>query len=132
MDPLIKALAPVIAAGLALQQLFELIDPFLDQLSKTAKSYATSIISLVVGFLLAWLGGFQVLGALGVDVPSVVEFFVTGLIISGGTETVNALLKYLGYAKENKKGEAKQRARSDPPSGVSGEQAAENIEKMHV
>ena len=59
-DPLIKALAPVLAAGLALQQLFELIDPFLDQLSKTAKSYATSITSLILGFLLAWLGGFQV------------------------------------------------------------------------
>ncbi len=40
----------------------------------TAKNYVVSIVSLALGFLLAWLGGFQVLGLLGVDVPSVISF----------------------------------------------------------
>jgi hypothetical protein len=37
MDPLIAALAPVLAAGLAIQQLFELFDPLLEPLGKTVK-----------------------------------------------------------------------------------------------
>ncbi len=132
MDSLIVALAPVFVAGLAIQQLFELLDPLLEALGKTAKSYATSIGSLILGFLLAWLGGFQVLGALAVDVNPLVEFFVTGLIISGGTEGINSLLKFLGYAKENQKAEAKTEIAKTPPDGIPGRQAAEALDKMHI
>ncbi|HEY6713008.1 MAG TPA: hypothetical protein VI055_12145 [Rubrobacter sp.] len=127
MESLVTALAPVFAAGLAIQQLFELLDPLLERLDKSVKSYVTSIGSLALGFLLAWLGGFQVLGPLGVSVPSVVEIFVTGLIISGGTEGINSLLKFLGYAKEKQKAEAKEEV-----ARVSGQQAAAAIDKMHM
>jgi hypothetical protein len=58
MESLVTALAPVFAAGLAIQQLFELLDPLLERLDKSVKSYVTSIGSLALGFLLAWLGGF--------------------------------------------------------------------------
>jgi hypothetical protein len=40
----------------------------------------------------------------------VLDFLVTALIISAGTEGFNSLLKLLGYAKETKKGDAANRA----------------------
>ena len=68
MQDIIAALAPVFAAGLALQQALEWLDPILS-----------------AGFALAWFGGFSVLGPLGAEVPAWIEVIVTGLVISGGT-----------------------------------------------
>jgi hypothetical protein len=132
MDELVRGLGPAFAAGLAIQQLLELADPLLDQLGKTVKSYVTSIVALVLGFLLAGFGVLQVLGPLGADVPNWMEVLVTGLIISGGTEGINSILKFLGYAKESQKGDAKEKAASNPPTDVTPSNAAKAIDDMHV
>lgn len=85
MQDIIAALAPVFAAGLALQQALEWLDPILSRLGDTGESYATSSNSVIAGFALAWFGGFSVLGPLGAEVPAWIEVIVTGLVISGGT-----------------------------------------------
>jgi len=115
MDALVKALAPVFAAGFAVQQLLELIDPAIAVVLKTPawKKFVLGLISLVIGLLLSSLGGFRVLAALSkVSSDSStwnhpkLDVFVTGLILSAGTEGFNSIMKFLGYAKEGKKGEA--------------------------
>jgi len=47
-----------------------------------------------------------VLQALGVSNVDFIDGVVTGLIISAGTEGFNSIMKFLGYAKEEKKGDA--------------------------
>ena len=115
MDTLVKALAPVFAAGFALQQFLEIIDPLLAQIVKDPmwKKVVMGIISLVVGLVFSAIGGFRVLTTLfqtsnsspAWDHP-VLDVIVTGLILSAGTEGFNSIMKFLGYAKEDKKAEA--------------------------
>jgi len=66
MDALVKSLAPVFAAGFAVQQFLELIDPLIAAFVKTAawKKFTLGIISLVIGLLLSGYGGFRVLAPL--------------------------------------------------------------------
>ena len=39
-------------------------------------------------------------------IPAGAHWFISSVALAGGTEGVNSVLKYLGYAKENKKNEA--------------------------
>src|SRR5689334_22551358 len=109
MDMLVTALGPVLAAGLALQQLLEILNPLLERLvgenEKTKKMYA-GVISLFVGFGLSFGAGLRVLTALGASTPYVVDGIVSGLIISAGTEGINSIMKFLGYTKEKEKANA--------------------------
>src|SRR5689334_14571331 len=109
MDLLVTALGPVLAAGLALQQLLEILNPLIEKIvgedEKTKKMYL-GLISLFVGFGLSFGAGLRVLTALGADAPYVVDGIVSGLIISGGTEGINSIMKFLGYTKEKEKANA--------------------------
>ncbi len=109
MDLLVTALGPVLAAGLAVQQLLELLNPLIERIvgedEKRKKMYV-GIISLFVGFGLSFGGGLRVLSALGASTPYVVDGVVSGLIISGGTEGINSIVKFLGYTKEKEKAQA--------------------------
>lgn len=71
------------------------------------KKAVLGIFSLIIGLLLAWKAGLRVLQPLGIKNTGSLDIFVTGLIISAGTEGVNSIMKFLGYSKEKKKGEAK-------------------------
>ncbi len=128
MDPLITALAPIFVAGLAIQQLLETLDIILQKLfDKAWKSYVMSGIALVLGLLFSWLAGLRILASLGVSsdttgMGTVVDIVVTGLIISGGTEGVNSIVKFLGYAKENQKEAAMNKTPSDQK---------QNLDAMH-
>jgi hypothetical protein len=119
MDKLIAALGPAFAAGFAVQQLLEIIDPLVVLYVKddaNRKKLVIGLISLIVGILLALLSGVRILlplaqwqnatvnelNALG----KVADVFITGLVISAGTEGFNSILKFLGYKKEEKKVEA--------------------------
>ena len=117
LDALALALGPAFAAGVAIQRLLEILDPALGALiarlpfdDKTAnadrKKITLGIISIVVGMALAFLAGLRVLAPLGVTVDPLVDMFVAGLVVSGGTEGVNSIMKFLGYAKESKKADA--------------------------
>jgi len=109
METLVTALGPVFAAGLAIQQLLELLDSiFLNAIvTKTIgedyKKVALGLLSLAIGLALAFGARLHVLEPLGA--PSVWPWdeLTTGFIISGGTQGINSILKFLGYAKEGKK-----------------------------
>jgi hypothetical protein len=106
VDKLITALAPVFAAGLGIQQLMEMLSPLLDKISADYKKIIIGLMSLVVGLLLAFNADLHVLQSLGLDGHPTIDHWVTGFIISGGTEGVNSILKFLKYSKEDKKNEA--------------------------
>jgi hypothetical protein len=119
MDKLIAALGPAFAAGFAVQQLLELIDPLIAQFVKdnpNRKKLILGLISLVIGILIAILPWMRILVHLAqlsdASIKSfetggnIADIFVTGLVISAGTEGFNSILKFLGYKKEEKKAQA--------------------------
>jgi len=106
MDKLVVALGPAFAAGFALQQLLEMLDPLLDKIKAEWKKAVLAIVSLVVGLALAFGAGLRVLQPLGVTTLDFWDAIVTGLIVSAGTEGFNSIMKFLGYTKEKRKGEA--------------------------
>jgi len=114
MDKLILALGPAFAAGFAVQQLLEILDGFVNKkFGKRDKKLILGIVSLIVGLVLAFGAGFRVLQPLGVAKADILDGVVTALILSAGTEGFNSIMKFLGYAKENKKSgaaEGKKRA----------------------
>ena len=114
MDPLILALGPVFAAGLVIQQLLELLDWPISKVcgdNKTAKSYVMSLAALFGGLAVSWGFGlyiFDILlaGSDTISIPIWLDVLATALIVSGGTEGTNSIVKFLGYTKEKNKGEA--------------------------
>ncbi len=103
MDSMIMALAPVFMVGLAIQQLLEILDPVMNKLvGEGDKKLFLGVISMVVGLTIAYGSHISVLAPMGIDAGAL-DVFVTGLIVSAGTETFNSSLKFLGYAKENMK-----------------------------
>lgn len=121
MDKLITALAPVFAAGLGLQQLGEILSPVIDKISPNYKKIVLGLVSLVLGLILAFVAKLHVLQLLGVT-PSPgldpLDAVVTGFIISGGTEGVNSILKFLKYTKEDKKSDAAAKTPSNDSANV--------------
>jgi hypothetical protein len=114
---LITSLAPAFAAGFAVQRLIEIIDPVVPvRVSANRKKALLGFTSLGLGLLLAWGLSLQVLTKLGIN-PSDenyprlkflfpwLDYFVTGLVISAGTEGFNSILKFLEYRKEGQKTE---------------------------
>jgi len=99
MDNLVVALGPAFAAGFAVQQLLEILDPVVEKF-KVNKKLLLGLVSLVIGFVLAAGAGLRVLQPLGITNASFWDIIVTGLIISGGTEGVNSIMKFLGYTKD--------------------------------
>jgi hypothetical protein len=108
MDKLVVALGPAFAAGFAIQRLLEILDPILDKVKffKNNKKIIIGLVSLAVGFILAFGVGLSVLQPLGVAKTGYLDAFVTALIVSAGTDGFNSIMKFLGYAKEDKKAEA--------------------------
>ena len=45
--------------------------------------------------------------------PDALDCFVSGVIISAGTEGFNTVLKFMGYAKEEKKADVQKKAMAD-------------------
>lgn len=109
MDKLITALGPVFVAGLAIQQLMEILDPILDKFFPHYKKVFLGSLSLAAGLVLAFSADLHVLhllGALPKDERLSLDAALTGVIISGGTEGINSILKFLKYKKEDVKNEA--------------------------
>ena len=107
------ALASAFAAGFAVQQALEILDAlWFCRLSPQRKRQAVALTSVVLGFAFAMGGQIRILNSLGLDTfivgrwPDAIDYVITGLFISAGTEGVNSLLKFLQYKKEEQKGEA--------------------------
>ena len=104
MEKLVTALGPAFAAGFAVQQLLELLDPWLvdpllDKI-KWNKKRVLGIVSLIAGLILSFGAGLRVLEPLGVTASDFWDAIVTGLVVSAGTEGFNSIMKFLGYSKE--------------------------------
>src|SRR3954447_16094128 len=107
ISKLLVALAPAFAAGFALQRLLEILDPIFDKVKiGQSKKIVFGLISFAVGLGLAAWPKIHVLTQLVApdSVPSLLDYFVTALIVSGGTEGFNSILKFLNYKKEETKG----------------------------
>ncbi len=108
MDTIVLAFGPAFAAGFALQKLLEIFDPLVERLVKgdeKAKKMFIGLISLAAGLALAFGAGIRVLVHLDYGGADLWDALITALIVSAGTEGINSIMKYLGYAKENKRNE---------------------------
>lgn len=113
MEQLLTAFAPAFAAALGLQQLIEILDPVFSWF-KGNKGMILKPISLLAGLVLSFFAGLRVLSHLNYSGADIWDIIVTGLIISGGTEGFNSIMKFLGYTKEKKYEEVqKERQLSD-------------------
>lgn len=101
MENLLNAFAPAFAAALGLQQLIEVLDPVFSWF-KGNKGMILKPLSLVAGLVLSFFAGLRVLDHLGYAGAPIWDIFITGLIISGGTEGFNSIMKFLGYTKEKR------------------------------
>ena len=104
MDKLVIGLGPAFAAGLAVQQFLEFASPIIDKI-KCNKKLLMSLASVVIGLVLSFGAGLRVLEPLGVVNAGIFDPLVTGLIVSGGSEGLNSIIKFMGYAKEKKRGD---------------------------
>jgi hypothetical protein len=122
METVITALAPILAGGLALQQLLEFLGNAVDQYlnrqhpgddnkGKRAgmKGIILSYVALIAGFIITWGAGFRILESLGYNANWFVDGVLTALVVSGGTEGINSIVKFLGYKKDEAKGSAQQK-----------------------
>jgi hypothetical protein len=115
MESLIQALGPAFAAGFAVQRLLEIVDVLMSAREPGKRKPAVlGVVSLVIGIGLAFAAKLRVFVPLGgnldatlnANLAAFVDYFVTGLIISAGTDGFNSILKFLTYKKEEKKAEA--------------------------
>jgi len=106
LSVLIKALAPAFAAGFALQRLLEILDPILDRIKNgESKKIVLGLVSFAAGLALAAWPKIRVLNQLIAPeaAPAILDYLVTALIVSGGTEGFNSIIKFLSYKKEETK-----------------------------
>lgn len=102
MDDFVLALAPAFAAGFAVQQFMEILDPILHYIEEEWKKFFLALFSLVFGFVVVLVFGLRVLKHLNIDNMDVLDAIVTALIISAGTEGFNSIMKFLRYSKDKK------------------------------
>ncbi len=109
---LMYLLVPAFAVGFAVQRFIEIIDSWIDLDKKITPEWKKALLmglALIFGVLLAWRLEMKILLALGQsvfgDYSPAIDYIVSGLIISAGTEGINSILKFLSYSKEVKKAE---------------------------
>ena len=113
MERLVLALAPAFAAGFAIQQLLEILTPLFTwlKLQGDLRKSMLSLLSLGLGVIIAIGSEMRVLEPLGLINAKGIDIAITAVIISAGTEGFNSIMKFLGYAKEKKKQDAKKMER---------------------
>jgi len=105
---LVKALVVPFAAGFVVQRVVEILDTYTTaKLSNTnLKKFAIGILSLCLGWVLAFYGDIRIFGALNWPMDAHLDAFTSGIFISGGSEGFNSLLKFANYKKEASKADA--------------------------
>ena len=123
---LAQALIVPFAAGFVVQRLLELVDPVTGGIKNVnTKKMIMGILSLAVGWLLAWLGDIEIFRDIGRPLKALgsMEAFwdvvFSGIFISAGTEGFNTLLKFANAQKEASKAHA-----ADLKSKVTAKQMA--------
>jgi hypothetical protein len=123
VSDVVTAFGPAFAAGFAIQRLLELLDPlFPFKDSPDRKKKILGIVSLLCGLALAGGMGIRIIRHLITPDAAgwfdALDAFVTALVISAGTEGLNSIIKFLGYAKAEKKAEATFAGGATPPPGT--------------
>jgi hypothetical protein len=85
---------------------------------KESKKMTLAVVSLIVGLALAFGVELRVLQPLGVASSDLLDGIVTGLIVSAGSEGFNSIMKFLGYAKEQKKADAAEKKEDVQPAAL--------------
>jgi hypothetical protein len=111
----------VFIAGFAIQQVLQILDPFVVssiqwfKSSRPAKGLPGGMadsdfkkavmasLSFLLGLLTVALTNIRLLQLLRPDYGAVGDFLVTALVVGTGTEAVNTVLKFLGYVKDAQK-----------------------------
>jgi hypothetical protein len=104
-------LAAAFAAGFAIQRVLDLAAAaFGSRLTENGKKLVLGLLSLLLATLVAVaFPGLRVMAALSTvsgDLARSLDFLITVVVISAGTEGFNSIMKFLGYAKEQKKANA--------------------------
>ena len=103
MSNVVTALAPAFAAGFAVQQGLQILDGFLKldkNVGPVTKTGLAGLASLGLGIVFA-TQGIHVLSALSTtSYPAWIDTMVSALVISGGTEGFNSIMKFIGYKKD--------------------------------
>ena len=106
----VTALAPAFAVGLGIQHFNELLDPLISKFVPDSnwKKFWMGALSLAFGGLATNQLRLGIIGAITVSKDPVgwLDVVVTALIISTGTEGINSIIKFMGYAKDEKKAAA--------------------------
>jgi hypothetical protein len=110
MTTIVTTLGPAFAVGLGIQHLNELLDLILTAMARgdpNKKKLFMGLSSLVFASIAIWSLDIRILQLLGANksissevLYQFMDFVVTALVISTGTEGINSLVKFLGYAKD--------------------------------
>jgi hypothetical protein len=114
-DPLV--LLPT--CGFAIQRLVEICDALRQRLRRAEG--IVMLISVVCAALVIWLGGenFLILKYLGFDKNTrALDYAVTTLVMSAGTEGVNSIMKFLGNKKDETWAKVRALAGPQPSDGT--------------
>jgi hypothetical protein len=113
MQTLVQTLTVSFAAGFVVQRVVEILDTYTTAkiADPSRKKFAIGVVSLAFGCLLAFslhLRMFHDLMQLDCDdaFMNLLDYFGTGIFISGGSEGFNSLLKFANYKKEASKADA--------------------------
>lgn len=105
----VVALVPAFAMGFAIQRMLEIVDSWISLDGKVGAEWKAALLngmSLVVGIALAVAMKLKILLVLGFTTFDVLDYLISGLIISAGTDGLNSIVKFLSYAKDVKKAQA--------------------------
>src|SRR5689334_18721055 len=107
------AASAALVVAFTIQQTVEIVDTWASAVLDTDKDPEKARWKKAVLKLISLALGIYAATAMGVDVLAGVTSIgqqwhpaITSIALAGGTEGVNSLLKYAGYAKENKKNQA--------------------------
>jgi hypothetical protein len=124
-EDLVKALTVPFAAGFVVQRAVEILDTYTTAkiADPSRKKFAVGVVSLALGCLLAiglHLRMFHDLMQLDCDdaFMNLLDYFGTGIFISGGSEGFNSLMKFANYKKEASKAVAADKLKSVAPDAI--------------
>lgn len=114
----------ILIAALAVQQAVELLDPYIGGVFKDEKDkkHKLMLAAFALGAAIAYVGEIRVLGTTGLSTSGTLDFkaltdiVLTALLLSGGSDTFNNVLKTIGAVKVATKEDAKDKKRKGDKS----------------
>jgi len=101
--------ASLIFLSFVIERILEVVAPLIPQEKRRSLLW---LIGSVLGILLAWATNLGILQNLGIiesqSGPRVyLDYFLTGILLGGGTEPIHSIIVFLGYKKDEVRGRVK-------------------------